>query len=436
MKSFGGPPQFNPGVPTQDEGTFAKHKSLKVKEYSGELNQKEFDELLSLDFQEQLQDNPPIEGVFSPEAELARIRSLPKEQKREFLGKFKENFAKQKEALANCRVFIERCIEFDHDVPREKLVGLIEKFGKQYGFTDEQKQIAEQLIDGYYANRQRVVEIRKRYPDDAALVSELSGVDFDSTAEFDISIGPMSVDIITDGFNAHRLFPNPKYPSSELPYEGFMTKSKHEQPILYVIINKSKLRQGQQGQLRQEAVLSHEREHQKHRLFREIFDKQANKEEENLIFSQYESEQDPEIKQEFLESFFRLRRQEAFQHVKDEIIAMKKDKYFYDHDLFSRRDKSPHDYLENTRDWEYKKDDSLWQETSKIVLVDDYRKIIESAISAFDNLVKQGRYTTEEVIAMLTDKSLPEWPKTAKRLLEHRRKNIFSKFRKTMSRLN
>ena len=93
MKSFGGPPQFNPGVPTQDEGTFAKHKSLKVKEYSGELNQKEFDELLSLDFQEQLQDNPPIEGVFSPEAELARIRSLPKEQKREFC-KAKRSFGK------------------------------------------------------------------------------------------------------------------------------------------------------------------------------------------------------------------------------------------------------------------------------------------------------------------------------------------------------
>ncbi len=399
--------------------SFAKHKGLKVKEYFGKLNQEEFDELLSIDFQEQLQDNPPIESVFSPEAELARIRSLPKEQKREALGKFKENFAKQKEALANCRVFIERCIEFNHDVPKEKLVGMIEKFGKQYGFTDEQKQIAEILIDGYCENRQRAIEIRKRYSDDTALVSELSNVEFDSTAKFDVSTGPMSIDIITDGFNAGRLFQNSKDVLVKFSSAGFAARSRHEKPILYIVINKSNF---WQGQLRREGVRVHEYEHQKNRLFRKIFDKQSNPDEESLIFLQYESERDPEIKQELLESFFRLWMQWAFQHAKDEVIAMKKDRDYYNYDFFFKKDNSSYDYLAYIRNWEHKKDDPLWRETSERVLVDEYRKIFESAVSAFDDLVKQGRYTREEVIAMFADKSLPEWPKAAKRLLEQKEK--------------
>ena len=136
MRGFESPPQFNPenqpekieqsSQPSAEqassssvskivetlEGTkerisaYLKYKGLKVKEYFGQLGQEDFDQLLDFDFQEQVRDNPPIEGVFSPEDELVKIKSLPREQKRETLATFKENLARQREALAACRVFV------------------------------------------------------------------------------------------------------------------------------------------------------------------------------------------------------------------------------------------------------------------------------------------------------------------------------------------
>lgn len=398
--------------------SFIKYRRLKVKEYFGQLNQEEFDELLSVDFQDQLKDNPPIEGVFSAEKELARIKSLPKEQKREALTSFKENLAKQQEALANCRVFIERYIEFNNDVPREKLVVLIEQFGTQYGFTDAQKQTAEKLIDGYYENRRRVLEIRKQYPDNVALVSELSGVEFDSTAQFDVSIGPMSIDIVTDGLNTNRIYRRSKDVMTKHPHGGFASLSRHKQSVLFTVINKSK---PLEGRLFRKAALIHEHEHEKNRLFRASFDRQVDPHEKNAILTQYEYENEPETKKELLEAYFRLRRQEAFQRVKDELISIKKDKtpFPFRYEIFFMKG-SPYDYLAPLRNWDRKKNDPLWKETTKRILVDDYERILRQAFSAFHSLEKKGKYTTDETITMFTDKPLPDWPKTARRLLDHK----------------
>jgi hypothetical protein len=51
-----------------------RHRTLKVKEYFGKLNQEEFDELLSFDFSTHLKENPPIGDVFSSQEELAKLR--------------------------------------------------------------------------------------------------------------------------------------------------------------------------------------------------------------------------------------------------------------------------------------------------------------------------------------------------------------------------
>lgn len=403
--------------------TYLKYKGLKVKEYFGRLTQEDFDQLLDFDFQEQLKDVPPIEGVFSPEDELTKIKSLPKEQRREALTTFKENLVRQREALAAMRIFIERSIEFNHDVPRKKLLGLVEKFSAQYGFTDRQKQVTEQLIDGYYDNRQRALEIRKKYTDDIALVNELSGLNFDNTVKFDISTGPMSVDIVTDGFNANRIYEKSKDVIVELPYRGFAARSLHELPVLYVVISTSSIPKSilkHKGMLK--STLIHEHEHQKNRLFRAIFDKEINLREEYTLLYQYEAEHDPETKRELLEAYFHLKRQRAFQYAKDEVIAIKKDRGYEFYDFFFEKDNSQYDYLAYIRDWKDKKDDALWQEVAQKVLVEDYKKIFEGAVASFDRLEKGGGYTREEIIAMFADKALPEWPKITRRLLEQKRK--------------
>jgi len=448
MKSFEDQPQFNPEnkrkqrtspVIERDANTatpskmkkvleevkeklsiYLKHKGLKIKEYLGQLNQEDFDKLLEFDFKEQLKDIPPIEGIFSPEEELAKIKSLPKKQKRKALATFKENLAQQSEALAVCRVFLERSIEFNHDVLREKLIELVEKFGAKYGFDSHQRQILEQLIDGYFENRRRVLNIRKEHTDNASLVSELSGLDFNGIAKFDVSIGPMSVDITTDGLNANRIYLKSMDVVAKLIHVGFAARSSHKKPIFYTVTNKSNIIE---GRLLRGGTLIHEHEHQKNRLFREIFDRQIKIEEKNMLLYQYEAEKDSQSKRQLLEAFFRLKRQEGLQHAKDEVIAMKKDKAPYGYGFFFEKDGSPYDYLAHVRDWKKKKNDTLWQEVAKKVLVDEYRKIFESAVSSFDRLEKEAGYTRDEIIALFADKSLPEWPKTATRMLEHKGKN-------------
>ena len=395
------------------EKTFSlvKYKGLKIKEYFGGLSEKEFDELLAFDYQYQLQDNLPINGTFSPEEELSKIKSLSGGQKKEMIDGFKKKLAIQREALANCRIFIERCIEFNPDTPKEKLMGVVEKFGSQYGFTQEQKQTSEKLLDRYYEIRQRVLEIRKRYPNDVDLVSELSGVKFDNTAKFDVSVGPMSVDIITDAFNSRFTSENSKdFIGKNFAFGGFVDYSKHEQPIPYVVMNKN--RSGKKY------IATHEHEHQKNALFREIFDKQINQQEEYSIFSKYESEQDPELKRGLLEAYFLIKRQEGLQEAKDEIIARTKGEVNSSyHILFVKN--SPYDYFASVIDIESKKNDALWQEMAKRILVDEYKKILENAISAFYRLGK-SKYTREEAIAIFADKFLAERPKTANRFLEQR----------------
>lgn len=459
MKSFEAPPQFNPELPPQkqkaeqppqltpEQGgsnlsakmkkTFkvAKEKIATIatfvrEKYFGGLNQKDkdkdFDEFLSLDFQDQLRDNPPIEGVFSPETELARIKSLPKEQKREALTAFKEKLARQREAFAACRVFIERSIEFNHDVPREKLTALIEKFGGQYGFTDEQKQIAEGLVNNYYANRQKVLEVKQHFSDDTALVNELTDIEFGKNERFDVSVGPMTIDIDADGFNAGRIYEKADKPVIGFKYGGFASQSVGENPVYYIVINQDRQMRRALNDPTGEKTRKHEYEHQKNKLFRAVFESQFGVDTTKAPWGDdYCLEQDPEVKKVILEEFFGKKRADALEQAKDEITAC-----LCDEDLptvqrqleqlfFSGE--GAYDYLGQFRNSGV--GDVLYQEIAQEILVQEYRVIIEKAVESYAKLVRKGGYSTQEATALLTDKPLQEWPKTIRRLLEQKEKD-------------
>lgn len=433
MGGFESPLQFNPGnqperieqpsqPPIEQVGvssasiikdrifTYLHHKRLKVKEYFAQLTQEDFDQLLDFDFQEQLKDVPPIEDVFSPWDELAKIKSLPREQKKESLVAFKENLAKQRRALAACRVFVERTIEFNHDVPREKLLRLVEQFGEQYGFDDKQKQIIGQLLDGYYENRQKVLKIRQQFSDNHELVYELTGANLGKDEKLDVSVGPMSIDINTNEFNVRRLYETPGYPTIAFRLGGFASQSVGESPVYYVVINQD---------LSDEKIRRHEYEHLKNALFRAVFKyKEARKQPWG-----YRGEQDTEFKKMMLEDFFSESRTVALERARDEITACL---YYVTlprlqrnlGSLFFEQKNDSYDYLSYIRNWEEFKDDPLYQETAQRMLVQEYKAIIESAVSSYRELVNRGKYSTQEAIALLTDKPLDDWPKTIKRLLE------------------
>ncbi|MFH0853640.1 MAG: hypothetical protein V1853_04525 [bacterium] len=400
--------------------SYLKYKRFKIKEYFGQLNQEDFDQLISFDFQEQLQDNPPIEGVFSPEDELAKIKSLPKEQRRESIATFKENLMRQRKALAACRVFIERTIEFNHDIPREKLIGLVEQFSSQYGFDDRQKQITEQLIDGYYENRQKALEIRQQFTDDHELVNKLTGIKIKRDEEIDVSVGPMTIDIETGNIFSKRLSEGADIPIIRFNYTAFASQSIGENPVYFTVVNTDKRGStGRFGDLSGQMLRGHEYEHQKNTLFQAVFE---HKDAPTELVG-YEGEQDPEIRKVILEDFFSASRAAALEQVKDEFTAS-----LYDRDLptlqkqlkeiFFGGDLVSYDFLGHLRYWEEFKDDPFYQETAQRMLVQEYRMTVESAVSSYSELVNKGKYSTQEATALLTDKPLTDWPKTIRRLLE------------------
>lgn len=403
-----------------------KYKKLKLKEYLGQLSQEDFDQLLDFDFQEQLKNNPPIAGVFSPEDELAKIKKLPREQKREALASFKENLARQREVLAACRVFIERSIKFNHDIPRKKLIELTEQFGAQYGFNDKQKQIIEQLIDRYYKNRQKVLEIRREFTDNRALVNRLTGVNLDKNEKFEISVGPMTIDIDADKFAAERLLEKSDNPVIVSRFGGFASQSAETNPIYYTVINHGKYMQ--RGMLKDPALektRKHEHEHQKNTLFSAIFE--FPKPKRRLLG--YIDQENHEVKKIILEDFFAKNRAFALERTRDEITACLCSMTLPElqgrlDSLFFKQKDPAYDYLAYLRNWEIFRDDHLYQETAQKMLVREYRAIIERAVSSYAELVNKGKYSTQEAIALLTDKPLTDWPKTISRLLEQKMKGL------------
>lgn len=308
--------------------TFNEQKELRSNERYGTLNQEKFDRLLHLDFQEQLRDSPPFEGIFFPEQELAKVRNAPKEEKRGALTVFKEKLAKQREARAMCRTFIERSIEFNNDVSKEKLMELLERFADGYGFTEEQKQETGKLIDGYYENRRRVLKMRREYPDNTKLVNALTGMDFNTASKFEVIVGPMSFEIYTNGSDAKKIFHKSQNTVISFPFGGFAVQSQSEKLVMFIVMNmddspvfSSNLTD---WKTRGHSIL-HEREHQKNRLFRKVFEQRADLGAEEKAFLEYESEPDPATKEALLEIYLTMARERFFSYVRDEIIAMKKE---------------------------------------------------------------------------------------------------------------
>ena len=300
----------------------------------------------ALDMKPFLEKVLPIEEVFSPGEEVEKLWSVPREQRREAVKTFKNKLARQREAWALCRTSIEERIEDNFDFPRERMVGIIEKFASHYGFSEPHIKIAKELVDDYIAAHNRVIKVRRKYPDNTTLVNRLTGMKFTRAAgNFDIAVGPMSIDISCSGSNAGRICEKSKNPVIGFQYAGFILQSDDKRPIHYVVINTDTVHDHYRHE-----TLSHEHEHRKnkllksqiyeqeeicteaqgmlnegvggflrHRIFEKIFHFERRFETE--LLNGYENTCDLRQKTFFLEEFMRLKRGSALNQVKNEIIA-------------------------------------------------------------------------------------------------------------------
>ncbi|MFP4539393.1 MAG: hypothetical protein ACLFNN_00470 [Candidatus Paceibacterota bacterium] len=386
-----------------------KYKEIRKKEVRGELTEEEFDELLSAEFQKFLEQDLPIEGVFSPEEDMQKILELPRDEKKKALEDLKEKMNRQRKAWAICRTFIERSIEFNNDIPKEKLLELVERFGENYGFTDGQKEDAEYLMDIYYKKRESALDIRERFSDDLDLVEELTGIRFNDSSEFNVKVGPASIDIETGSENVafieKKLREEEGNDSNDDVVEGFFRVSNTDPPVYYTVVSADK----SSVDLQRDRV--HERQHIKNRIISAIFEESIPELEKDHLSFGLSKEKDPEERKEFLRAFLEIKTKEALDKAKDEITALN----ISGHDLEKY---------------------GVFEAEDEIVIREDLlrseeeRELVETYQRRYEDLVNKGRgslkdlrnlgYTKEEAVYLLADKDLSEWPKTVKRIREQK----------------
>lgn len=116
------------------------------------------DELLQYEYANIKEDNPEIEGDFDLKEKLETISELKKSNPKKYKetrgillkelkeAKKSEKRERQEEAVADCTVFVERIIENDPDAKKDALMAWVEKFGKDYAFTKDQKKVQKTLL--------------------------------------------------------------------------------------------------------------------------------------------------------------------------------------------------------------------------------------------------------------------------------------------------
>ena len=426
--------EINPARPREDKGLlsglkenrqelidFIQYTSLKIRERFGRLDKEGFERLLAFDFQRELQDNPSnIEGEFSPEGELQRIKKLPRREKRRALPAFKERLATQRLAWAACEVFIERQIEFDHDVPKDKLMETVDLFGRHYGFTEEQRDLAERIVDRYYEARGKVLALREEFPDDRELLTSLTGVKFGESDKVKVSIGPMSIDVEADSRSAGKIYELSEDPVHVYRGAGFMGTSSDGREITLVVFNTSKPSRWILLDPFGTRAKRHEYQHAKNRLFEKFFGKEKGVAFRGL-FEDYDQEADPRVKEVILEDFFRHHRAKALDDARDEILAGLTEKspwaIDFEIDAYYLGGSGPYDYLKEIRDDKNRKSDRLYQKVAKQVLRKEYGRILHQAVRAVGELSFERKLSKQEIVALFIDKPLTLWPKVARRFL-------------------
>ncbi len=399
---------------------------------------------------------------FSPGSELDRVRKTPKADRSKAIEEFKFLLAQQREGWVQCRIDIERAINAHPNTPREELLAIVERYRAKYRFGKKDMVIAETIIDGFLATRQRVLEVRKRFPNNARLVEYLTGVSFSQTParKFQISVGPMSIDIRTTEENLDRIYYGGKeatVPSDEKIFPlGLKSQSTGASPIPFTVVKPEPVSKDQA--IRSDvSVLKHEREHIKNALlqplvypdrpvdpraakllytgitgfFRKGINRLFNSSQDSIttqIASKYILETDQTRRALFLEEFFLLKRDAAFRRAADEILAVVGGSIKnVDRNISSRGDQilefgesdNSYDYLRSIREHEMSKevkdrgDDKLWHELTQRLLIDEYSRVVKSAIKACLRLCLHC--SNENVVALLADKPLAQWHLIANR---------------------
>lgn len=411
----------------------------------------------------------PIESPFSPREELAKVRSLGKPDRPHALAEFKSKLIRQREAWALCRFVIENMIANPTKISRAGLHSIIYKFAANYGFAPDQIEIAKNIVDEYWQTRSRIQMLMSEFdsvPDcNLALARRLTGLPFPgaNNDDFSIFLSPYAINIACSQQFAEQIRSGP-IATGDMKIHGFARNSADDVPYSVII---SQYSDGSKLEDKQ-GTIDHEDQHHKYRILKKYFDqpwqlssalqtklrsfrlltrvyratrlllsrirvvyrgsasplKQVEQAYYDIVILRHyglmaESKSDRDF---FLRQYMEAKRYLALKRVKDEIFAMKINKWQQVHAEFCSYDGGTYDYLNSERNNIPSENDSDgdYSRMSDLVFKKEYGNIIFSGELSFDRLVDAG-YSIQIAIALLTDVELENWPKTIDRILNQKK---------------
>ncbi len=423
MKSFENPAPHSTleQTPVPEISPIDTEISLRTQEHQGMLSLEDFQFLIDQDFEEIVREIPPLKEEFDPSIEAQKIFKSESKDYHKAYDEFRDKFVRQRKAMGQCRCFIERMIAFDNDVSKEYLLDILARFATQYGFSEKQFEQFEYMINLYYNIRAKMLEKRAVFTNDRELVKDLTGIEPDSHADIRVETGPISIDIYADGITSSAIHSKNAKAAENFTLRGFSSMKSVDDQILFNVINIDPIILRTQRDPNGVDARIHEQEHQKNRLLNVLFSGSVKSTFENHI-KNYKTITDPELKREILETAFTDELENACDRARDEIIArlsMQSAQHVletYQSVFFAGKIKV-YDYLSKQREQHDLKDDSLYQEVANEFLVERYKEKVKRGIEAITTLVRVGGYTNTEAVALLTDKTLHEWPKTVRRII-------------------
>jgi len=432
---------------------------------------------------EEKEEEPPIKPgeIFDPVKEMHKILNQPSlEEQKKAYQEYLKKLIYQKQGLARMQEELIMHIRINPDIDKDKLLEIFDQWGEKYGFTSSQREITEFILNKYEEKHQAIKKIREIFPDNNLLVKHLFGVP--AFGKIEVIEGPMHLYFKCHKFSdflriyyfvsrnkiilsddseidektreeAHHVTAFCCSPRSGLNFDLDLDL-KFKLAYSLIVENSSEIRANDSKR-----IYKHEEQHAINYLFSILPLEMQNKMKyfpEDRLIKQQEMLNSLKDKKdtgflEFLESYFRDKRRDWEEQIKDEIIANMTDikatpnmiwkklveSSVYDYfkfinymdqsgNLITLKQKLIEECLQIGKDagiinqQNYSKYQQLIEKVSHKILDLEWKELIHDGLEAFQSLLDNG-YSREQAIALLVQEPLYQWKIKSKRLVENKK---------------
>jgi len=368
--------------------------------------------------------------IFDPKKELQEIRYLPKTQRKGALEVFKKKLAFQQERLGSLQEQIIDIMRKNPDASMETIYNVALDIGSNFGMSEDQKKLTHSIIKTYTEKHQKIREVRREFTDDRELFRALFGRL--PMGKLEVIEGPITLyfrlqNIKDYAFLRSNAFlqnrnPEPKEIRSAQMSGGVALRETLVPGLDWVaIVEKSSSSiSGRDFKPKKpiERVYWHEEQHAIKRLF-------ATQRRWQATWVSLENAKNDQERQEALKNHLRIRRLQAEEYARDEILAYFKIgelKYTYENlleegGLYNYFTDDEEDLKTRLKKVLAGYPQSLIDGLVKKVWVDEYRQTLKDAINSLEELENIG-YSKDQAISVLIHEPLGRWKKVINRLLK------------------